>query len=324
MLDQRFVVWMISVGLMVPGAGMVSGQSYPSKPIRIVTSSTGGGNDIFARIIAQGITGSMGQPVVVENRGGDVVQAEIVAQASPDGYTMLVYGPPLWIGPLLRKTSYDPVRDFSPITIMTRSTNVLVVHPSVPATSIKEFIALAKAKPGTLNYSSGATGGSAHLMAELFKAMAGVDIVRVPYSSNAVEYTDLLGGNVQLTFGGAASVAQHVKSGKLRALAITSAQPSAFFPQLPTIAASGLPGYDAEAISGAFAPAKTPAAIVNRLNQEIVRVFNRAEVKERLFNSGAEVVGSSPGESAAKIKSEIIKWGKVIKDAGIRTELRNR
>ncbi len=301
-------------------AGSVSAENFPTKPIRIVTAATGGGNDIFARIIATGAAPSLGQQVVVENRGGDVVQAEIVAQAQPDGYTMLVYGPPLWIGPLLRKTSYDPVKDFSPITFMTRSTNVLVVHPSVPAKSVKEFIALAKAKPGTLNYSSGATGGSAHLMGELFKSLAGVDLVRVPYSSNAVEYVDLLGGRIQLTFGGAASVAQHVKGGKLRALGITSATPSALFPDVPTIASSGVPGYDAEALSGAFAPAKTPAAVIDILNREIVRVFNTPEIKDRMAGLGAEIVGSTPAQTSAKIKSEIAKWSKVIKTAGIHAD----
>lgn len=318
----------LSVGLMVLGAGVVSaqttstasGQAFPNKPIRIVTSEPGGSGDFVGRLIAQGLPSGLGQPVIVENRGGNVViPSMIVAKAAPDGYTLLLYGGTFWVGPLLEPLPYDPVRDFSPVTLAVGSPGIVVVHPSVPVNSIKELIALAKANPGVLNYGSGATGAITHLALELFKSMAGVDIVRIAYKGAGPAITDLIGGQVQVMFATSGSVAAHVKSGKLKALAVTSAQPSALFPNLPTVAAT-IPGYRGESIFGIFAPAKTPAVIINRLNQEIVRVLNTADVKEKLFNSGVEVVASSPEQFGAAVKSEIARLSKVIKDAGIKVE----
>jgi tripartite-type tricarboxylate transporter receptor subunit TctC len=243
-----------------------------------------------------------------------------VSKAPPDGYTLLIDAASFWIGPLLQETPYDPVKDFAPVTLTDSAPNVLVVNPSLPVKSVKELIALAKARPGELNYGSSSTGSTPHLAAELFNMMAGVKIVRVPFKGSGPAVISLLGGQVQLMFATAGSVAPHVKSGRLRALAVASLQPSALAPGLPTIAASGVPGYEAVAFEGMFAPAKTPVAIIDRLNQEIVRVLNRAEVKERFFNAGVETVGSTPEEFAAAIKSNVAKWGKLIKDAGIRDE----
>ncbi len=320
MLRRRSIAETVLVILTVLGAGTVCGQTYPTKPIRIVTSDPGAGNDFTARLIAQGLTVSLGKQVVVENRPAGVIPGEIVSKARPDGYTLLVYGNNLWIGQLLQNTPYDPVRDFSPITMISRAPNVLVVHPSVPANSVTELLALARSRPGELNYASGSIGSSSHLAAELFKHMGGVNMTWIPYKGGGPAMTALIGGQVQLSFGTAAAVAPHTKSGRLRALAVTSAQPSALLPGLPTIAASDLPGYESVAIYGIFAPAGTPESLINRLNREIVLVLNGADVKERLFNAGAEIVGGSPQEFAAAIKSDTIRVGKMIKDAGIRVD----
>ena len=323
MLMPRVLACMFFVGVTVLGADRVSAQGYPNKPIRIVTSQPGGGTDFVARLIAQGISGPLGQPVIVDNRGGGsgAVAGEIVAKAQPDGYTLLSYGPAIWIMPLLRSNvPYDPVKDFSPISLTDSSPNVLVVYPTVPAKSVKELIALAKSKPGALNYARAAAGGPTHLSAELFKAMAGVDIVPIAFRGGGPAVIGMLGGQCcQLMFATAASVTAHVKSGKLRALAVTSAQPSALFPGMPTVAAT-LPGFKSELINGIFATAGTPAAVINRLNREIVQFLNRADVKERFFKAGVEIVGSSPQQLGATIKSELATWGKVIKNAGIRDE----
>jgi tripartite-type tricarboxylate transporter receptor subunit TctC len=315
MLIIRVIV--LSIAVLAPAA--VFGQTYPHKPVRIVSSEPGSSNDYFARLIAQGLTASLGQQVIVDNRA--IMAGEIVARAVPDGHTLLSYGTPLWLAPLLRdNVPWDPIRDFAPISWTTSSPNILVIHPNVSAKSPQEIIALAKAKPGALNYASSSAGSAAHLAAELFKAMAGINIVRVAYKGTGSALNAVIGGEVQMMFAGTSAVAPHVKSGRLRALAITSAQRSTLVPDLPTVAASGLPGYESSLILGMQAPAKTPAAIINRLHQEIVRILNRPDVKEKLFNTGTEVVASTPAEFSAKIKSEMSVWGKVIKDAGIREE----
>lgn len=302
-------------------ANAATEKEFPSRPIRIVTAEIGGGNDFAARILAQGITPALGKPVIVENRGGSVVvSAQIVGKAQPDGHTLLLYGNNLWILPFMRdKVPYDPIADFSPITTATSSPCVLVVHPSLPVKSTSELIALAKAKPGQLNY-AGASGGIIHIAAEVFKAMASLDMVYVPYKGGSPALMALVAGQVQLMFPTAGTVAPHIKSGRFRALAITSAQRSSLFPELPTIAATGLPGYESVARFAVLAPAKTPAAIVNRLNQEMVRVLATADVKEKFNNAGIEPVGSTPAQLAATMKSEMARQGKMIKAAGIRAE----
>jgi tripartite-type tricarboxylate transporter receptor subunit TctC len=244
-----------------------------------------------------------------------------VAKAQPDGYTVLLHGSGLWLLPFMREdVPWDSLRDFSPITLAISSSNLVVVNPSLPINSIKDLIAVAKARPGQLNDAGGQTGASTHLAAELFKAMAGVDIVRVPYKGVGPALNALIAGEVQLSFTNPGAATPHVKSGRLRALAVTSAQPSALLPGLPTVAASGLPGYEAVSIFGLFAPARTPAAIINRLNQESVRFLNLAQTREKFLNSGVETVGSSPEQLAATVKSEMARMGKVIRDRGIRAE----
>lgn len=307
--------------LLAAFTGQAFCQAYPTRPIRIVTSAPGGGSDMVSRLMAQGLTTALGQQVIVENRGGGVIAGETVAKAPPDGYTLLYYGSALWLLPLMRKdVPYEPLRDFAPISWVSRQPNVLVVHPSLPARSVRELIALAKAKPRGLNYSSGGTGSSGHLSAELFKYMAGVNILRINYKGQGPATNDLVAGQVQLTFGTSGSVMPHVKSGRLRALAVTSAEPSALVPGLPTIAASGVPRYESEQVSGIFAPSKTPAGVLTVLGQEIVRTLNRQEIKDRVFQSGAEIVASSPEQFTAKIREELARMGKVIKAASIRDE----
>jgi tripartite-type tricarboxylate transporter receptor subunit TctC len=318
-MPPRLVACMLSTGAMVLSGGIVSAQDFPTRPIRIVSAEVGGGNDFAARVVAQGLVG-LGQPVIVENRPSGVIPGSIVAKAPPDGHTLLAYGVSLWIAPLLQDgLPYDPVRDFAPVTLVASSPGVLVVYPGVAANSAKELIALAKARPGHLNYASTSTGSPAHLAAELFKFMAGVDIVRISYKGAAPALIDVMSGQVHLTFGTASSSTPHIRTGKLRALAVTSAMPTAVFPGLPTLA-STLPGYEAGSTYGVFVPAKTPVPIINRLNREIARHLQTAEVKERFLNVGVDTVGSSPGELAATIKSDMVRLGKMIKDAGIRAD----
>jgi len=312
----RIGLYMFWVGMLGLGAGASMGQDFPTKPIRIVTSTPGGGSDFASRIIAQGISGPLGQQVIVDNRSG-VIGQEMAARAAPDGYTLIVDGAALWLGPLVQTLPYE-LKDFAPVTMISRVPNILVVHPSVPVKSVKELIALAKARPGELNYASGNPGSSAQLSAELFKSMAGVNIVMVPYKGTGPALNALISGEVQLTFATSVSVASQLKSGRLRAIAVTSAKPSALVPGMPTVAAAGLPGYDTGSATGMFAPAKTPTAIVNRINQEAVRVLTRPDVKERFFNNASEIVANSPEEFAETIRTEVAKMAKVIKDAGIR------
>lgn len=326
---QRLVRLTSFVGLMVLGVGAVcaqttstgSGQAYPNKPIRVVASAPGGGNDLASRLLAQSLTNRLGQQVVIDGRASGVVPGEIVARATPDGYTLLYFGSTVWLLPLMISNApYDPLKDFSWVTLAIMSPNVLVVHPSTAIKSVKDLIALAKVKPGELNYSSASTGTSNHLAAELFKSMTGVNIVRVPYKGAGPALNAVLAGEVHLMFPSAGAVIPLEKAGKLRALAVTTVQPSALMPGLPTVAASGLPGYESAALTGVFAPAKTPVPIVRRLNQEIVQILNQPDVKEKLFNTGVEVVGSSPERFETMMKSEMAKMGNVIKEAGIRAE----
>jgi len=303
-------------------AGGAAGQSYPGKPIRIVTSEAGAATDIVARVIAQGLAAALAQPVVVENRSGSVViPAGAVARAPADGYTLLVFINALWLMPLLQdNVPYDAQRDFSPITLAASTPNVVVVHPSLPVTSVKELIALAKARPGQLNYASGISGAINHLAGALFNYMAGVNIVRVPYKGASLAVTALVGGQVHLMFATAASVMPHIKSSRLRAVAVTSARPSALLPGLPTVAGSGLPGYEAVSLVAMFAPAGTPPQIVDRLNAETVQILNRADTRERLFNIGLELIAGSPEQLAAAVRAETDRMGKVIRITGIRAE----
>jgi tripartite-type tricarboxylate transporter receptor subunit TctC len=316
---RHFLVTTVAASSTLTAIEQALSQEYPAKTIRIVTATPGGANDFMARLIAQESAPSLGQQVVVDNRPGSLI-GELVAKAPPDGYTILIAGPTFTLSPLLQKESYDPIRDFAPITLAGTTPNLVAVHPALPVRTIRDLVALAKARPGELNYASTGTGGAAHLFTELLKSMAGINMVRINYKGAGQAVTALVSGEVQLSIATSGSVTQHIKSGRLRVLAVTSAKPSTMFPGLPTVAASGLPGYEAIQMQSVCAPAKTPAAIVRRLNQEIVRVLNREDSKQKLWNFGVEVAATTPEELAAAIKSDMATWDKVIKSAGIRVE----
>ena len=301
-------------------AGTASGQGFPEKPIRFITSAAGSGVDVIARQVGQALAVNLGQAVIVDNRASGFTPGLMVSKAPPDGYTLLLYGSTMWITPLLQSAPYDPVRDFSPITKIGFSPNVLVVHPSLPVKSVRDLIAFARARPGQMNEASVGNGTSTHLGAELFKSMAHVSIVRVPYKSGATAMVDLIAGYVDLAFSTAANAAPHVKAGLLRALAVTSAKPSSLVPGLPTVAAAGLAGFESGANYVLFAPANTPASVINRLNQETQRVLQQTELKQAFLNYGVEAGGSSSEELAATVRTEMARLGKIIKDAGIRGE----
>jgi len=269
------------------------------------------------------LTQALGQQLVVDNRpgGNGVIGAQTVARSAPDGHTILSAATTFVTVPLLTaNTPYSPAKDFAPVISAIHGPNILVVRPSLAAKSVSDLIALAKSQPGKLNYAAGSSGGSPHLAGELFKYMAKTDIVHISYRGAGQALIDLLAGQVDLMFATAVSVAPHIRSGKLRALAITSAQPSALAPELPTVAASGLPGYESGVGYGYLVPAHTPQPIVRRLNAEMLKVLQRNEVRERLMGDGFEVVGSTPDEYAAMIKRESAKWGKLIKEVNIRVE----
>ena len=295
-------------------------QDPAAKPRRIVTIEAGGGNDTAARFTAQAWSNSLGQRVIVENRAGasGVIAAETVIKAAPDGLTLLSMSSSLWILPLMQSVPYDPVKDLQPVTLVVNSPNILVVNPALPVKSVRELIALAKARPGQLNYSTAGTGSAGHLAIELFKSMAAIDMVRIAYKGGAPAMTDLISGQVQLSITSSGSLGGHAKSGRLRALAVTSAKPTALAPGLPTIASAGLPGYELVSTYGIFAPAKTPAAVIARINQEMLRGLQSADIKERFFSTGSEVVAGTPQEFAAVIQSDVIKLGKLIREANIK------
>jgi tripartite-type tricarboxylate transporter receptor subunit TctC len=292
-------------------------QTYPNKIVRILTTEAGSGTDLVARLIAQGFSATLGQQAVVENRG--ILAVEAAAKAPPDGHTLLVYSSSMWILPFLRENpTWDAEKDFSPVTQLYRQPNVIVINPSLPVASARELIALARAKPGELNYGSASSGSPAHLSAELFNTMAGVKIVRVPYKGIGPAITALIGGQIQLIFAIYTSASPHLISGRLKALAVTSAEPTALAPGVPTLAASGLPGYESIALAGLFSPAKTPAAVIAMINQEAAKVLSAPKNQERLASSGVESATSTPAEFAATIKADMAKWGKLIRDSGIR------
>jgi tripartite-type tricarboxylate transporter receptor subunit TctC len=296
------------------GVHLAHAQEYPVKTIRIVTSPIGGGNDFPARLIAAAVSGPLGQQIVVDNRP-TVLIADIVAKSAPDGYTLLLTGSAHWIGPLVEKVNYDAVRDFAALTLVDRSPNVLVVHPSLPAKNVKELIGIAKARPGELNVAVGGPGSSNYVAAVLFGHMAGVNMTRIPYKGNAPAITALLSGEVQAMFSSAGAVAPHMQSGRLRALGVSSPNPSPFAPGVPSIASAGVPGYVSEVLHAMFAPAKTPPAIMSKLNAEVSRYLRSAQAKEIFIRAGIEPSPSTPEELVEIMNAEVARLGKVMKAA---------
>jgi tripartite-type tricarboxylate transporter receptor subunit TctC len=299
----------------------VSAQQYPSRPIRlIVPQSAGGSTDLIARVVAQKLDDGLGQTVVVDNRpgAGSINGTEMVAHAAPDGHTLLAVAASFTINPALhKKLPFDPVRDFASVTQLATLTHILVVHPSVPVNSVKDLIALARAKPGYLNYASSGVATSTHMAAELFMYMTKTNMVNVPYKGGAPAMTAMLGGQCQVNFATISTAIPHVRSGKLRALAVTAGKRSVAAPEFPTIAEAGVPGYEHASWVGLLAPAKTPQPVLSRLNAEAVKAVHSPEVKTVLLRDGLEATGTTPAQFAAIIKTEVAKWLKVAKAAGI-------
>ena len=298
--------------------------TYPTRPVRIlVPQSPGGTTDLTARLIAPHLSERFGQSVIVDNRpgAGSLLGTELAARAAPDGYTLLVIASSLTMIPSLhRNLSFDPLKDFAPIAMLSQYPNVLLVHPALPVKNVKELIALAKAKPGELNYASGGAGTGTHLGAELFKTMAGLDIVHVPYKGGGPALNALIAGQVQIYFAALPSTAPLLKSGKLKPLAVTSASRAAAAPELPTIAESGLPRFEQITWNGMLAPARTPRPLVERIHRDVRAALSVPATRERFAAQGAEVGGLDPEAFAALIGREAAQWARVIKDAGIKPE----
>ena len=302
----------------------VSAQNYPTRTVRIVVPYAPGGNtDFTARVIAGKLTEIFGQQVVVENRAGGAtnIGSDLVAKAAPDGYTILMGGASNAINmSLYQKLPYDTLRDFAPVSLCVKGANVLAVHPSMPVKNIKELIALAKTKPGKLNYASSGLGSSNQMAGELFKMMAGVNIVHVPYKGNAPALTDTIGGQVEMIFSGVPLLVPHIQGGRIRAIGIGSLKRFPALPQVPTIDEAGLKGYEATTWFGMLAPIKTPKEIVARLNVEVGKILASAEVSEKFINEGVEPMGGSTDFFTAFIRDEIAKYAKVVKAANLKGE----
>jgi tripartite-type tricarboxylate transporter receptor subunit TctC len=319
---MRAIVIALALLAIAPAA---HAQSYPTHPIRmIVPFPPGGATDIITRIIGQKLSEQLGQSVVIDNRpgAGGAIGSEAAAKSPPDGYTLLMATTSTHsIGPTLNpKTPYNVEKDFIPVSQVALATNVLVISPVVNASSVKELIELAKKQPGKLNFASSGNGTIVHLTGELFRSTAGIDIVHVPYKGTALSIPDLLSGNVAMIFDNIVSAQPNLKAGKLKALAVTSKARSSLMPELPTVAESGLPGFESDTYFGVFAPAGTPKAIVDKLSAELRRAVTSPEVKEALARQGAEPVGSTPEQFAATIRSETDKWAKLIKQVGVKVE----
>ena len=314
----------LAAGAALAPCAVQAQDAWPSKPIRfILPFPPGGGTDILGRIIAERLAANLGQPVVTENRGGagGNVGAEAAAKSAPDGYTIVLVAPSLAISPsLYSKLNYDPVKDFAPVSLVATVPNVMISNPSVPAGTLKEFIALAKSKPGEMNFGSGGSGTSNHLAGELFNIVAGVKLVHVPYKGVNLAMQDVLSGRVQLVFIGIPAAAPHIKAGKLRALALASTQRSAVLPDVPTADEAGLPNFEVTTWYGILAPAGTPGRIVVRLNAELVKIMHSPELKERLDALATDPTTSTPEEFAALIQREIAKWRDVVRDAGLKAD----
>jgi tripartite-type tricarboxylate transporter receptor subunit TctC len=317
---------LLSALLAAPALAATAGKaetsrSFPLRSVRLVVPyPPGGATDIMARIVSAKISDIWGQSVVIDNRpgGGGLIGAEMAAKAAPDGYT-------LYIGTIsslstnvsmYKNLPYDPVRDFAPVTQLSASPYVLVTNPSVPVKTVKELLALAKARPGTLNYGSAGPGGGVHLSMELFKSMTGADIVHVPYKGTGPSLVELIAGQTQVTMAGFLSIAPHLKSGKVRGIAVSSLKRASTLPALPTIAESGLDGYEANSWNGVLAPARASAALVKQLHADFVSALRSPELQARVTGEGAEIVGNTPAEFGAYIKSEIRKWAKVVQESG--------
>ena len=324
MKSNNYIIFSICAAALIAGSGVLLAQEFPAKAIRVVVPfPPGGGTDYMGRVVMQKVGESLGTTVVIDNRGGagSSIGTEIVARSPADGYTVLIISGAHAINPsIYAKLPYDSVRDFAPVTMFASGPALLVVHPTVPAKSVKELIALARARPGQLNYASAGIGTPPHLSGELFKTMAGIDMVHVPYKGNGPAYTDLIGGQVTVMFPNVSTAMAHVRAGKLRALAVTTKNRTPSAPELPTISEAGVPGYDVSSWYGLLAPAGTPPAVVSKLQTEIAKVLRSPDVSKNLTSQGLDLVGNTPEEFSAIIRSEIVKWAKVAKASGAKAD----
>jgi len=323
-MKQQWPMRALSILALSGMAWLASAQApYPTKPVRfLIGFPPGGTNDIFARALAPKLTEALGQQVVVENRGGasTAIASELAARSAPDGYTILLNAPAHATNPALRKLPFDSIKDFAFITLLAESQNLLVVHPSLPVTSVQSLIATSKQRPGEINYGSSGMGTTPHMSAELFQYTTGVKWTHIPYKGSGQGLTALLAGEISLYFANIPAVIRHVQAGKLRPIALSGTRRSPAAPGIPTIAESGLPGFSVTSWFGVAAPAKTPRPIVDRLHAEIVRALNAPDLRERLQDMGADPGGNTPEQYTAFVQNEIVKWGKVIKAAGIKGE----
>ena len=325
---MRHCAWIVLLlnvtSVMAQPASTGSGQAYPARPIRIIVpQSPGASTDITARLVAQGMNEGFRQPVIVDNRPGSsgIAGTELVARAAPDGYTLMVVASSFAINPALgRKMPFDSIRDFTTISQLSKFPNMLAAHPSAPVKTLQDVIALAKAKPGQLNYASAGVATGTHMTVELLKFMTGIELLHVPYKGGGPAMTAAMGGQTQLVVGTSVGLLPHVRAGRLRAIAITSAQRSAAAPEIPTFAESGVPGYEHEPWNGMFGPAGIAKPVLARVNTEVVRVLQSPDVKKVFERDGADVVGSTPEQFGSVLKAEIAKWTKVAKAAGIKAE----
>jgi tripartite-type tricarboxylate transporter receptor subunit TctC len=299
-------------------------QDFPVRPLRVVVPyAAGGSTDVLARMVGQRLTAELAQPVVIDNRtgAGTLIATEIVAHAAPDGYTLLMATPPLAVAPALyQQLRFDVARDFAAVTNIAATSNVLVVHPSVPAQTVKELIALVKTNPGKYTFGSSGVGGASHLAVELFSYLAGIELVHVPYKGGAVAVTDLIGGRLTLMFANLTTVQQHIKAGRVRALAIGTAQRSLVMPELPTVAAAGVPGYEANNWNGVVAPAGTPRTVIDQLQHAIKAIVDAPDMRGKLLQNAFEPIADTPGEFARYLAAERVKWGKVVRQANVKPE----
>ena len=314
-----------AIAALAIGSGFeVSAQNYPTRPLRVVVPyAAGGSTDVLARMVGQKLTEALGQPVVIDNRpgAGTLIATEIVARAGPDGHTLLMATPPLAVAPaLFQNVPFDIFRDFAAVTNIAATSNVLVVHPSVPAQTVKELVVLAKANPRKYTFGSSGIGGASHLAMELFRSMAGIELVHVPYKGGSLAVTDLLGGRLALMFANLTTVQAHIKSGKVRALAIGTARRSLVVPELPTVAEAGVPGYEANNWNGVVVPAGTPRTAIERLQREIKAIVSASDMRDKLLAAAFEPVADTPAEFARYLASERTKWAKVVIDAGVKPE----
>jgi tripartite-type tricarboxylate transporter receptor subunit TctC len=322
-MTKKLTASCLAAMFVVAATAAFGAERYPSKPVRLIVPFAPGGNvDIVTRVIARKLTENLGQQVVVDNRGGagGVIGTELAARAPSDGYTLLMVTASHVTNPGLRKLPYDTEKDFAAIAIVVDVPVILVVHPSLPVRTVPELVALAKAKPGQLNYGSGGNGTGAHLAAELLKSAAAVNLVHIPYKGIGLALVDLLGGQIQMMFSAMPSVMPHVRQGRLRALGVAAAQRSPALPDVPTIRETGIPGVEASVSFTLLAPAATPKKIIEHLNSEIVKALHAPEIKERLVSEGAMPVGSSPDEARRFLAGEIARWGKVTKALGLRPD----